>query len=406
MDATSISLTENICKSEEAIHSIDFMFKPPELSAKGEFLSNGAVDCEKPTKKKQKLDEPLVVNSLASCASSSLSSLSSPFPQSPTLETDETSMDSLSVSVVTLMGNVFVINDLYPDDSLDVLKMNIFEVSGVFPENQILLLNGNQLPQTSSLAIRGFGIVNHSLLKLFLYMSGGPGNFMVDSFSNTSKRSQDILEDELDFSSNSLTIEELSEYSGCDDFLYDPPEDLTGESHLDSVSSSLANQPLASKTFIYRSESGGIFFVEITGAYTDISLLTLLQTEQPTMLSTPMVSSSQAHASMLASPSLHSQTTVPEEQHHSLRQCSPMELVVPACGSRPVMSMEELDHCFVCNRKVRETLRYPCKCLLIFCKSHRPPHLHDCSFDYCTANKKELGKTSPLMGYSALREFQ
>ncbi|KAM0683581.1 AN1-type zinc finger protein 4 [Mitosporidium daphniae] len=395
VDVTSISLAENLCKSEEAIHSIDFVFKS-DGSVKNEFLSNNGIDFEKPTKKKQKLEDSLSMASSITCASSQM------------LECDEASMDSLSISVMTLMGNVFTINDLYPDDSLDALKMNIFEVSGIFPENQILLLHHHQLPASSSLAIKSFGIVNNSSLKLLLSMSGGPGNFMLDSFP-ANKCSQDIVEDDFDFSPSPFTIEELLEHDGCDDFPYDSSEDIACEANSDSVAS-LAGQSSTSKTFIYRSENGGIFFVEITGTYTDISLLTLLQSENPATTPAPLgpaptscfqlLNSSQASSSSSSSSSssLLSMLAEPSSQQHAPAELAHHE------HARPAMAMES--NCFVCNKKVRESLQYPCKCSFFFCQSHKPPHLHNCSFNYCTANREELSKSNPPIVHSTLREFQ
>ena len=41
-----------------------------------------------------------------------------------------------------------------------------------------------------------------------------------------------------------------------------------------------------------------------------------------------------------------------------------------------------------CNKKIKLT-DYPCKCGIIYCKFHRDPLIHNCSYDYKENNLKE-----------------
>ena len=61
-------------------------------------------------------------------------------------------------------------------------------------------------------------------------------------------------------------------------------------------------------------------------------------------------------------------------------QAKPVEKVTNKCGS--------------CPKKV-SLMGYACKCGLTFCKSHRLPEEHDCTFDFRAAAKEQLAKENP-----------
>lgn len=46
--------------------------------------------------------------------------------------------------------------------------------------------------------------------------------------------------------------------------------------------------------------------------------------------------------------------------------------------------------CFVCKKKLSNTLSFVCKCELHLCLSHRFPDSHNCPFDHMMFNKKKL----------------
>lgn len=368
----------NCSLNDERIQTIDLDLLN---SVENNMMIAGDTSCntDKPARKKQKLQDyslrfPPLDFELSPSLPSSLSVLPS---------------DNITITVSTLMGNVFIIDDISQDDSLDVLKMNIFEVSGVIPENQILLLHDKPLPTVfSTCSIKSLGIVNNSSIKLILSMTGGPGSFMIDSVPY--KKQQEYLDDEFYFSSssfsNSFNVDEFFD-NDSDDTLFDYADDFT------TASESLVEQPfhaqtptptpttsisasLPSKAFIYRAESGNIFIVELSGAYADISLLTLIKNEYPNHIKPPQPSES-------------------------------VDMTLESQQISSSSSSLKLDStCFLCNKRIRQSLRYPCKCSNLFCLSHKPPHLHDCSYNYCDANKKDLINSYPPIISSTLRNSQ
>ena len=57
------------------------------------------------------------------------------------------------------------------------------------------------------------------------------------------------------------------------------------------------------------------------------------------------------------------------------------------------MSVEEIKKNNICafencTKKIKIT-DYPCKCGVIYCKFHRDPLIHNCSYDYKENNKKQ-----------------
>mmetsp|Transcript_64164 Transcript_64164/g.74578 ORF Transcript_64164/g.74578 Transcript_64164/m.74578 type:complete len:168 (-) Transcript_64164:2-505(-) len=51
----------------------------------------------------------------------------------------------------------------------------------------------------------------------------------------------------------------------------------------------------------------------------------------------------------------------------------------------------DLTRCFSCSKKVG-LLGFKCKCESMFCRTHRQPEMHECSFDFAKAGKERLAK--------------
>jgi cytochrome c5 len=59
------------------------------------------------------------------------------------------------------------------------------------------------------------------------------------------------------------------------------------------------------------------------------------------------------------------------------------------------------NRCFSCNKKIgtTETPGIECKCLYVFCPSHRMPNDHDCPFDFKSQQRKKLQKENKVVSH-------
>jgi len=59
------------------------------------------------------------------------------------------------------------------------------------------------------------------------------------------------------------------------------------------------------------------------------------------------------------------------------------------------------NRCFTCDKKIgtTETPGIECKCLYIFCPSHRMPNDHDCPFDFKGLQRKKLAKENTAVNH-------
>lgn len=48
--------------------------------------------------------------------------------------------------------------------------------------------------------------------------------------------------------------------------------------------------------------------------------------------------------------------------------------------------------CHVCNKKLKLSVQFACKCSVFLCLEHRFPDSHACSFNFVDENKKKLNK--------------
>ena len=53
--------------------------------------------------------------------------------------------------------------------------------------------------------------------------------------------------------------------------------------------------------------------------------------------------------------------------------------------------------CFECDKKLKLHNTFECKCLHIFCRAHRFPDQHSCTFDFKKKWKEELEKKNPII---------
>jgi len=64
----------------------------------------------------------------------------------------------------------------------------------------------------------------------------------------------------------------------------------------------------------------------------------------------------------------------------------------------------EPNKCFKCVKKVG-LLGFQCSCELTFCKFHRLPEDHDCSYDFTRVAKERLMKDNPVVKASKIDRF-
>lgn len=48
--------------------------------------------------------------------------------------------------------------------------------------------------------------------------------------------------------------------------------------------------------------------------------------------------------------------------------------------------------CDSCNKKIKSILPIKCKCNKYYCKIHKIPHDHNCSYNYLKENQEKLKK--------------
>mmetsp|Transcript_12906 Transcript_12906/g.19060 ORF Transcript_12906/g.19060 Transcript_12906/m.19060 type:complete len:180 (-) Transcript_12906:243-782(-) len=88
---------------------------------------------------------------------------------------------------------------------------------------------------------------------------------------------------------------------------------------------------------------------------------------------------------------INAQTTSSQETpDENLVQSADGETKIEASvESRPVQKNRK--RCYSCNKKVGYT-GIECRCKFVFCGVHRYPEVHDCTFDYKTTERAQLGE--------------
>jgi len=99
-------------------------------------------------------------------------------------------------------------------------------------------------------------------------------------------------------------------------------------------------------------------------------------------------------AAAISIPQVVEQTIVQKEEEKT----NTVEVVEPA----KVQADPKKCHC--CPKKIG-ALGNQCKCGFTFCKSHRLPEDHDCTFDFKAAAQQRLAKENPLVVASKLEKI-
>ena len=61
--------------------------------------------------------------------------------------------------------------------------------------------------------------------------------------------------------------------------------------------------------------------------------------------------------------------------------------------------------CNICNKKLKITNEFKCKCNLFFCRLHRFPEEHQCNIDYKNQGKEVIEKNNPLIKNNKIITF-
>lgn len=71
-----------------------------------------------------------------------------------------------------------------------------------------------------------------------------------------------------------------------------------------------------------------------------------------------------------------------------------MDIEKPSDAGQP--KQEDKNKCFQCKKKTG-IYGFQCKCGYNYCKFHRIPEEHDCTFDFATVGRQQLEKNNPLL---------
>jgi len=77
---------------------------------------------------------------------------------------------------------------------------------------------------------------------------------------------------------------------------------------------------------------------------------------------------------------------------------APMDVVGPSGASTTMPHVDAPSSgsaCFVCRRKISVVSAFDCKCEQLFCKLHRLPFDHNCTFDYKKQAQSKLTTLNP-----------
>ena len=69
-----------------------------------------------------------------------------------------------------------------------------------------------------------------------------------------------------------------------------------------------------------------------------------------------------------------------------------------------VQTQADKSKCWNCQKKAG-VLGFECKCGFVFCKAHRLPENHKCSYDFAVEGKKQLEKLNPVVRSDKLEKF-
>lgn len=65
----------------------------------------------------------------------------------------------------------------------------------------------------------------------------------------------------------------------------------------------------------------------------------------------------------------------------------------------------DTNSCAICNKKLKLVNNFKCKCQYHFCKIHKFPEEHNCSFNYKLEGKNLLEKNNPIIKCEKINIF-
>lgn len=65
---------------------------------------------------------------------------------------------------------------------------------------------------------------------------------------------------------------------------------------------------------------------------------------------------------------------------------------------------KDITRCFGCSKKVG-LLGFKCQCEMVFCRTHRQPEAHSCTFDFCKVAKERLARENVVVKADKLQRF-
>ena len=77
---------------------------------------------------------------------------------------------------------------------------------------------------------------------------------------------------------------------------------------------------------------------------------------------------------------------------------------LPDKTSIAVEKKKDPSKCFLCNKKTG-MYGFKCKCGGNFCKNHRLPEEHQCTFDFAAEGKKRLSDSNPVVYKGQLEQI-
>ena len=63
------------------------------------------------------------------------------------------------------------------------------------------------------------------------------------------------------------------------------------------------------------------------------------------------------------------------------------------------------ENCNFCQKKLKLVSTFKCKCGFNFCKLHRLPEQHECTYDYKNEGKINIEKNNPLIKNNKIITF-
>lgn len=311
--------------------------------------------------------------------------------------------DLITVHVESLMGTVHVLPSLsLEQDTMASLKLLVYEVTGILPEQQILVVDssGETRPLTSEgSTLKEEGFYDGIRVRLLVPMSGGPGSFLTTM--TTTAASAALLENINIIDKASIEFffddddddEEGGNYEENESFLSDEncsPEDPEGDCQP-------GEEKKRSEKDHFRVDS--VIFVKFVRGDTDVEKESVdnnggaRREHQQSPQYLPQHGDNRSSGPVLAG------GTAPKEVSQAPGSSSGTVLTLeePRNGALSPLPSPQPSCCSLCDKRLRLTNSFSCRCSQVFCPQHRHPHIHNCSYDYVSAGRLALARENPLV---------